>query len=85
MNNIEKGTNSRIHHVLLYELHLTRVHCATFNQSAEHHKQHKDVTLSSRRSSRGFQRALSKPIQCWDRISFELERVLLNLTFSDTA
>ena len=39
-------------------LHLTSVHCATFNQSAVHHKQHEDVTSSSRQpSSRGFQRA----------------------------
>ena len=30
-------------------LHLTRVHCATFYQSALRHEQHEDVTPSSRR------------------------------------
>ena len=29
-------------------LHLTRVHCATFYQSALRHEQHEDVTPSSR-------------------------------------
>ena len=38
--------------------HLTRVHCATFYQSALRHKQYHDVTASSRRPfSRGFQSA----------------------------
>ena len=29
-------------------MHLTRVHCATFYQSALHHEGHEDVTPSSR-------------------------------------
>ena len=48
---IEGSTNSRIHHFSPECMHVTRVHCATFYQSALRHELHWDVTPSSRKDS----------------------------------
>ena len=45
---IEESTSSRTHHFYQNVLHLTRVHLATFYQSALRHEQHEDVTPSFR-------------------------------------
>ena len=79
---MERWTNSRIYlflpkrtafnHSALRHILLLRVHCATKNEN---------VTLSSRHLFWVDSSELGKPIQSSDRTSFEVGRVLLNLSF----